>query len=636
MTRNVTVLAEQGPLVADILTVYQGEALTVRVVPNGQDIGTDVFFAVAETDGGPEILTVNGVRTVTIDSVQMETLTVGQTYFYYVWSSAALILTLVAKGQIVVQAASLPEGVTPAAPSITVQGSVEVVNTDTTASLTFTPPVVAGNPTPTVTRALTVDGVAGNTALVQTITKTAFSQVIQMVWTAVNGFGSPALSMVQTVISKIYGVQYAPPAGLGWGGPAFTAVETIDGFSVNLTPRNLVNAAIWTGAGIHVDPVSGDDSWTGLGSADGDFTNAKRSIHAAFTAGNATGAPYRVILKAGNYNGATFTNNGLVEPNQHVAIIGWDGIASYRTGTQTPSWANSGSGTYTFSVTSLNAVFRTDVLTAKGSFTRLTKAADQAACAATLNSYWWSGSVCHVNIGKAPSSSDIALIRGFNGARFLTHTSDLYLENLTIEGGITGALHCDAIATRNVVGLNCKIGYSAPTTVGQELDAVRVRRTIGLVAFFESDASGAAKDGWNFHDDGSVGMNVLLVNCTGHDNGDGNATSCNAFTTHDAVKACVIGGEFGHSRNGTEVHCIESTKTWLYGAQVEARDVDGTSTAFKCSTSSEMWLQDTIADAAGSAENYAIEANGGAVLKRNTVTIAGTELVTDGGSIGTF
>ena len=40
------------------------------------------------------------------------------------------------------------------------------------------------------------------------------------------------------------------------------------------------------GPAIHVDSASGDDSNSGLG-ADGDFSQAKRSIHAAFVAGNA-------------------------------------------------------------------------------------------------------------------------------------------------------------------------------------------------------------------------------------------------------------------------------------------------------------------------------------------------------------
>ncbi len=67
------------------------------------------------------------------------------------------------------------------------------------------------------------------------------------------------------------------------------------------------------------------------------------------------------------------------------------------------------------------------------------------------------------------------------------------------------------------------------------------------MAFFDCDASGGAKDGWNFHEDGYPQMNVLLVNCTGFRNGALGATSVNAFTTHDGVRAAVLGGQFGFS-----------------------------------------------------------------------------------------
>ena len=44
----------------------------------------------------------------------------------------------------------------------------------------------------------------------------------------------------------------------------------------------------------------------------------------------------------------------------------------------------------------------------------------------------------HVNVGGAPGARDIALVRSFHGARFLTHDKDFYLENVHCEGGITG------------------------------------------------------------------------------------------------------------------------------------------------------------------------------------------------------
>jgi hypothetical protein len=67
-----------------------------------------------------------------------------------------------------------------------------------------------------------------------------------------------------------------------------------------------------------------------------------------------------------------------------------------------------------------------------------------------------------------------------------------------------------------------------------------------------------------------------------------------------------------------------------------ARDIDGTSVAFKCSNQASMWLQNTQADAAGSTLNYAIEANAGNVFIRAHVDIAGTYTTSVGGTISAF
>ncbi len=97
------------------------------------------------------------------------------------------------------------------------------------------------------------------------------------------------------------------------------------------------------------------------------------------------------------------------------------------------------------------------------------------------------------------------------------------------------------------------------------------------------------------------GMHALLMNCTGWRNGAMASPSNNAVTSHDDVVMAVIGGRFGLSRNGTDVHCIEETKTFILGAEVIARDPDGTSTAFSARTTAACGLQDTVADAAGGA-----------------------------------
>lgn len=427
------------------------------------------------------------------------------------------------------------------------------------------------------------------------------------------------------------------PSGFGWDQIRFPieVTDTAVGFVSNLTPRDLVDPAIWTGAAIHVDSGAGDDNNSGFAALDGDFTAAKRTIYSAFIAGNATGAPYRVIVKAGQYEESAFTRNGNDEPNQPVAILGWGGPVRYRTGPFSVNWSDAG-GSYSAPVSAVKRVFRTDVLSSDGYFTELVAAPDLVSYQATLGTWFLDGGTVHVNIGNQPTSEGIALIRGFHGARFMTHAADMYLENIHCEGGSTGALHLDPTSTRNIIGVNCSFRYSAPSNPSAPLDAVRVRRTNGLVAFFDCDASIGAKDGWSFHEDGTVGMHVLLQNCTGVRNGIDPATSCNGFTAHDGIRSIVLGGTFGHSRNGTEVHCIQSTQSWLVGVLAMARDIDGTSVAFKCSNQASMWLQNTQADAAGSTLNYAIEANAGDVFTRAHVDIAGTYATSVGGTISAF
>lgn len=427
------------------------------------------------------------------------------------------------------------------------------------------------------------------------------------------------------------------PAALNWDQGRFPLTLRKAGGATRaaVDPRALVAPAIWAGPAFHVDSVAGNDTNSGMGVTDGDFIAAKRTIHAAFVAGNATGAAYRVLVKTGQYTESAFTRNGNDEPSQPVAIIGWNGPVRYRTGPFSVIWTAAG-GTYTAPVTAMNRVFRTDMLTERGLYTELVNVADATVCAATPGSWVQAGSLVHVNIGKFPAPQDIALIRSFHGARFMTHAADLYLENIQCEGGITGALHCDAIAARNVVGVNCSFRYPSPSALAAPLDSARVRRTNGLCAFFSCDASGGAKDGWTFHEDGTPGMHVLLQDCTGVENGWGVATSCNGFTSHDGIRSVVLGGLFGWSRNGTEVHCIQSSRTFIAGSRAVARDIDGTSVAFKCSNLGLMWLLDTVADAAGAAENFGIEANGGTILVRDHVNLAGTVATSSGGTVSPF
>ena len=225
------------------------------------------------------------------------------------------------------------------------------------------------------------------------------------------------------------------PDGFAWdqGRFGFDVSRSGGRFETALNPRDLVNPAIWSGPALLVDRA-GDDSNDGFGAEDGDFSAAKRTIHAAFEAGNATGAPYRVLVNADTYEGSAFTRNGQTEPDQPVAVLGRGGRVRYRTGPFDVNWSDAG-GTYSASVSSVRRAFRTDVLTPEGLYTELENVVDVATCASTQNSWVRDGSTVHVNIGGAPGSEDIALMRSFHGARFLNHDQDIYIEGFDFEGG---------------------------------------------------------------------------------------------------------------------------------------------------------------------------------------------------------
>lgn len=74
----------------------------------------------------------------------------------------------------------------------------------------------------------------------------------------------------------------------------------------------------------------------------------------------------------------------------------------------------------------------------------------------------------------------------------------------------------------------------------------------------------------------------------------------------------------------------------MAGTVATARDIDGTSVAFKCSNQASMWSQNTRADAAGSVLNFAIEANAGTVYIRNHTDVSGSYETSVGGSISPF
>lgn len=168
----------------------------------------------------------------------------------------------------------LPSG--PFAPVVTTAASASEVDNGATVTYTFTPPLVAGNPVPTITRALTLGGVnvtsamSGNTYVA---TKIAETQALVMTYTASNGVLPNATSVVNRTVaaaaadaslsldlvinppSPSFG-QFVTLTGNVTGTPVPTAFAsltvTIGGSAVELTGTGLTRTFVARGGALSV------------------------------------------------------------------------------------------------------------------------------------------------------------------------------------------------------------------------------------------------------------------------------------------------------------------------------------------------------------------------------------------------
>jgi hypothetical protein len=413
----------------------------------------------------------------------------------------------------------------------------------------------------------------------------------------------------------------------------------IDGgvYKAEVSPREYVNPAIWTGAAYHVDVVGGSTGNTGIGAFDGDFSAPAQQISAAITAGNATGAPYRIYVKAGYYAGSRCINGSAqnIEPNQPCAIIAVGGPVYNNAGDAIIAWTQDGTYTnlYKHTVASIARVFDLAQTDADGAPLELTVASDLATCNSTDNTYILTGGVLYVNRadGAAATTANTLVTRALTAATFMTCTTDLYFEGIKFCGGVGGAFYVDPVATRNVVTVNCEyIGSGSATYL---FDGHRVRRTIGLVLDVNGKCWANAKDGFNYHTDSSGGiMHVVLVNPTANGNGRFASVGNNGITAHDDARLIVVNPTVRANKTGADFHIIEQTSAVVFGGTI-ANTVAGGATpnaALKASDTAKIWCDGTAVSAT---TGNAIYAQGGQIKMRRS-TAFGTKLADSGGSIG--
>lgn len=457
----------------------------------------------------------------------------------------------------------------------------------------------------------------------------------------------PSATSLQPQLDRQYAKtlpRYTPPSGLGWPSRfAFESIELPNGeFTALLDPKSLVTQSIWSGPAFYV-------STTGSDSADGSLATPLRSIWKATELGDATGVPYRVMIKGGQYRMPHSINGqppswptppvaALKEPVQPCALIAYDGrveIAAMRDVTF-PS-VKDGTQTNCFAITNCEGsrrVFDRTRRDSYGNFFELTNAASLAACNATTDTWFQSGSTLYINWGSTvPSYTNLLATANTYVAAFLANTADVYLEGINFFGGSNSAVLFDPIATRNIVGVDCEFSYAGSSASG--ISGFRSRRTAGLTALFHCRANDNSTDGFNVHADSVTGVYFLTIGCRALANGVSPNTSCNGWTTHDDVVGIDIGGDYGPQINGSTVHSIESAKVWCLGTRAQRTSVSGASSsaAFKISNSGIMWLEHCQAYAeSGSVPALFSQASAAQLFNLSTKVFSGVVTVDSGTS----
>lgn len=457
------------------------------------------------------------------------------------------------------------------------------------------------------------------------------------------------LSTLSEIIASIGRTAYDPPDDLDWPDayPLRLYRTQALAYKMVINHRDFIDSRVWQSAAIHVDVATGIDTNTGYGACDGDFSRATKSISRAIRIGNATSAPYRIIVKAGLYEYAYGINNpggagalANARTTQPAAIIAHGGRVIH-SAHKSQTWTLHSGTTYQATTTQVGWVLdiaNNDIDGEAG--VPLTYATSVANCAATPGTWWQDTTIIYVNRADAAAVTDAntRTLYYLNNATFDSTTKDIYLEGIDFRGGRYAALDCGDLATvrtANTVANNCTMKYAGKPA--SEAPAFTIDRATGVVILLGCTARRGSTDCFNFHANSTAVLQAITYNCVGTNPGFYSGTSCNAHTGHEAVIGIDINGTYTGG-NGATMHWVQTSKLWAFGSSISG-STQATPEECKSSNATEMWLENCTISSTGRALRADGNGLGGpdsVIYKRGCTISAGTEVTDAGGTITTF
>lgn len=412
----------------------------------------------------------------------------------------------------------------------------------------------------------------------------------------------------------------------------------------------------------------GSNSNSGTSEAQAFYT-----IEKAIQVANAAGVPARIMVKTGYYN--RYQNfcgsGGNTQPSVPLVFMAYAGrvvCAAAEVGSNL-TWTADGTYNWIYSASRSGALRIVNLLGRDrfGHYDELVKLGSAAAVSRTPGSWALVGSTVYVNRadGAQPNDTNTRVfmtipnfIHGYQTQKSFLFTGQADGDGFDFEGGLvagdtTGG--CICLAYNNaaqvpvnkvmVAAKNCTFRYAGGSGTTTEGNNIRILALHGLAAFQGCDASKAAADGFNLHNQSggsAIGAYpaLLTINCTGFDNGRGQSISNNGWTMHEDCRGVDICGYYSHNR-GSTMHIIGTTMAALFGSTSERSLGDimnGGSTVpceFRTENTAKMFVRLSNARP-GSRANDAARADNSSVIAYRDCVVDGQLRTFGAGSITVY
>ena len=290
------------------------------------------------------------------------------------------------------------------------------------------------------------------------------------------------------------------------------------------------------GSILYVDPL------TDVPAGEQDGTEAKPYSKVSL-AYNASSDGDTISLSDGFYDRTATGNFNLTKS---INIVAKSGVKNkvFCSMSDTLSWTQNATYENVYQTTRSNIKFVIDIRNRnKDIFPMLTQTDSLENCAATLYSYYKSGSSVYVNIGEAVTNDKIAITLQVGASFRITNNEsnvNVYFENITFLGGSAGF-----VSVTESDGYDCKFvakGCNFYYASG-DYDALPIQGADSILE--DCKACYGGKDGFNYHAVNSIHCNSIEINCLASNNGLNRQTGTeNGSTTHAGNKILRFGGVY--------------------------------------------------------------------------------------------